>query len=115
VKLEPGQIAIVFTPVVEDDEWTGAIHTGILFGDEKHKFAMRHSMDMAVTMAATHNFLDDNPEFLEDFVYYKEAILKDMFPESYEAALKEEREKDGYIEDDNVIILNRWTKTEGNA
>jgi hypothetical protein len=38
-----------------------------------------------------------------------------MFPESYQAALKEEFEKNGYTEEDNVIILNRWTKTEGNA
>jgi hypothetical protein len=42
MKLEPGQIAIVFTPVVDDDKVGLVLYTQVLlFGDEKHKFAMR--------------------------------------------------------------------------
>ena len=115
--LEPGQIALIFTPVIEDDKWTGEIHTGLTFGPEDFPTAMAAAMDHAITMAATTMFLEDNPEFEDDFDEIKAALLENMFPEQYKAALEEynEQEEDGYDVTDNVITLNRWTKTQGSA
>lgn len=117
MKLDPGQIAIVFSPIRDDkdDSWTGSIHTGLLFGVEKDPEAMAHAMDMAITFAATQNFLEDNPEFLDEYDYYKEKILEEMFPEQYAATMSEIEEETSYSKQDNVIRLNRWTKTQGNA
>ncbi len=38
-----------------------------------------------------------------------------MFPDQYAEAEQEEAEARGYEVDDNVVTLNRWTKTEGSA
>ena len=115
MKLDPGQVAIVFTPIVDEQGWTGTIHTGLLFGDEKEREAMAHSMDMAITMAATERFLEDNPEFLDEYDYYKELLLEEMFPKQYQASVEEIENENKYSKEDNVIKLHRWTKTEGNA
>ena len=117
MKLEPGQIAIVFTPVIHEGEWTGDIHTGLVFGEEKHSKAMAASMDAAITMSATQFFLDDNPEYEEDFDEIKAMLLEEMFPTQYAAAKSEyeEQQDDGYEVKGNVITLNKWTKTQGSA
>lgn len=117
MKLEPGQIALVFTPVIDGDEWTGDIHTGLVFGDEKYREAMAVAMDHAITMSATQFFLEDNPEYEEDFDEIKAVILKEMFPEQYAAAMSEyeDQKEDGYEVKGNVITLNKWTKTQGSA
>ena len=117
VKLNPGQVALIFTPVEDDGEWTGEIHTGLLLSEEGEPESMSLAMDMAITMSAAGLFLEDNPEYEDDFDEIKAAILEEMFPEQYEAAKREydEQEGDGYEVKDNVIALNRWTKTRGSA
>jgi len=115
-EVKPGEIAIVMKPVVDTDgDWTGDIHTGLIFGSEKHIEAMRIELDMALTMASTARFLDDNPEFIELYDEYKHEALQEMFPEQYEQTLQELEEEEGYTQEDNVIRLNKWTKTQGNA
>lgn len=116
MKLKPGQIAIVFTPVIDAEEWTGEIHTGMVFGKEKNSEAMAYAMDMAITMAATQPFLEENPECEDLYVDIKNDILQEMFPEQYEEVVSQvEADEKGYTTDDNVIRLTRWSKTEGNA
>jgi hypothetical protein len=39
--------------------------------------------------------------------------MREMFPDQYKEALIET--DTGYKVEDNVIILNRWTKTKGSA
>ena len=112
-----GEVAIVLRPIIEEDgEWHGNISTGLIFGSEKHPEAMKFALDIAVTMAATDKFLDDYPEYLDDYDYYKNLILKEIFPEAHAEATKQvEEEKRGYTKDGNIIRLTPWTKTEGNA
>ena len=117
VKLNPGQVALIFTPVEERGEWTGEVHTGLLLSEEGDPESMSFAMDMAITMSAAGLFLEDNPEYEDDFDEIKAAILEEMFPEQYAAAKREydEQEGDGYEVKDNVITLNKWTKTRGSA
>lgn len=116
-KVLPGEIAIILRPVEDDNgEWTGSLSTGLIFGSAKHEDAMRMALDMAITMAATEQFLEDYPEYIEDYDYYKSAILKEIFPDAHAAAVSQIKEEEqGYKKDGNVIHLTPWTKTEGNA
>ena len=122
-KVQPGEIAIVLRPVEDEDGyWNGRLNTGLIFGPEKHAEAMKVSLDIAITMAATERFLEDYPEFMEDYDYYKNLILQEIFPEAHAEAVAqveaEEVEADGgvkYEREDNVIRLNRWTETKGSA
>lgn len=116
--LQPGQIALIFTPVTDGDEWTGEIHTGLAFGEENLPEAMAAAMDHAITMAATTMFLEDNPEFEDDFDDIKAALLESMFPEQYASALAEVDQEEREANKDygeNVVNLKWWTKTQGNA
>lgn len=122
-EVKPGEIAIVLRPMEDSNgDWSGRLNTGLIFGPEKHEDAMRMALDIAITMASVERFLEDNPEFSEDFDYYKNLLLQEIFPEAHAAALAEveaeEVEADGgvkYRTEDNVIRLHRWTKTEGSA
>lgn len=118
MNLQPGQIALIFTPVTDGDEWTGEIHTGLAFGEENFPEAMAAAMDQAITMAATTMFLEDNPEFEEDFADIAVALLENMFPEQYASVMAEVDQEEREANKDygeNVINLKWWTKTQGNA
>jgi hypothetical protein len=86
-----------------------------VFGESKNPVATRAAMDLALTMAATTNVLDDYPEI---FDYYDEArvdLIKEMFPKEFaESELAIESDMD-YTTDGNVIKLTKWTKTLGEA
>lgn len=113
-EIEEGDIAIILKPIVEDGQWTGSIKTGIVFGssqDDDPGDGMRAALDEAITMAATQQFLDIYPEAWEDFQELRNDLLKEMFPEQFAEA---EDELTTTV-DGNVITLNRWSKTEGNA
>jgi hypothetical protein len=122
-EVKPGEIAIVLRPMEDTNgDWSGRLNTGLIFGPEKHEDAMRMALDIAITMAATERFLEDYPEFMEDYDYYKNLLLQEIFPDAHAAAVAEveaeEVEADGgvaYEKHDNVIRLNRWTETKGNA
>lgn len=113
-ELEKGDIAIILKPEVEDSQWTGSIKTGIVFGsasDETTGDGMRAALDEALTIIASQQFLDMYPEFIQDFDEIKTNLLQEMFPQQYQEA---ENELTTTV-DGNVIKLNRWSKTKGNA
>jgi hypothetical protein len=112
-EVKPGDIAIILHPVTREGEWTGHIKTGLVFGEAETHEGMRAALEEALTMAAAQKFLDIYPEAWEDFVDIRGELLQEMFPEQYAEALIETDE--GYSVEDNVILLNRWTKTKGNA
>jgi hypothetical protein len=115
-EVKPGEIAIVLRPMEDTNgDWSGKLNTGLIFGPEKHEEAMRVALDIAITMAATERFLEDYPEFMEDYDYYKNLLLQEIFPEAHAAAVAEVDAEEDYKTEDNVIRLNKWTKTKGSA
>ena len=115
-EIEDGEVAIIVKPELDEDgEWDGTLKTGLVFGDSKNPVATRAAMDLALTMAATTNVLEDYPEI---FDYYDEArvdLIKEMFPKEFaESELAMESDMD-YTTDGNVIKLTKWTKTLGEA
>jgi hypothetical protein len=114
-EIKPGDIAIILHPIVEEGEWTGAIKSGLVFGASGSEDGMRAALDEALTMAAAQRFLEIYPDAWEDFSDLRHDILQEMFPNQYAEAEQEEADERGYEVDDNVVTLNRWTKTEGSA
>jgi len=115
-EIEDGEVAIIIRPEVDEEGvWDGSLKTGLVFGESKNPLAMRAAMDLALTMAATTNVLDDYPEL---FDYYDDArveLIKEMFPKEFaESELAMEEDMD-YTTDGNVIKLTKWTKTLGEA
>ena len=91
-EVKPGDLAIILHPIMEEGKWTGQIKTGLVFGE-----------------AETH---DGMKAALADL---RNELLQEIFPDQYAEAKAEDEERNGYKLDDNVILLNRWTKTEGSA
>ena len=114
--LEDGDIAIIISPELDEDgTWRGLMKTSLSFGPEQNPMAMRAAMDMALTMAAATNVLDQYPELMDYFDEERHALLKEMFPAAYaESTLAVEKEME-YETEGNVIKLTRWTKTMGEA
>jgi hypothetical protein len=112
-EVKPGDIAIILHPIMDEGEWTGHIKTGLIFGEAESHEGMKAALEEALTMAAAQSFLDLYPDAWDDFVELRGDLMKEMFPEQYEEAVKQT--DTGYKVDDNVILLNRWTKTKGNA
>ena len=115
-EIEDGEIAIIISPELDDDNnWTGSIKTGLVFGGEQHPAAMRAGMDLALTMAAATAVLDDYPDLFEYFDSARHELLKELFPSAYaESKLAVDKEMD-YTTEGNVIKLTKWTKTLGEA
>jgi hypothetical protein len=116
-EVKTGEIAIVLRPIVEDDGWSGAIQTGLIFGQEGDGDGQRAALDLALTMAVSQRFLDENPEAEDLWDEYRCELLQEMFPEQWaeseaEIEAQEQAAKEAY---GNVITLNAWTKTKGNA
>ena len=116
-RVKDDEVVILIKPILDDDGlWDWELKTGIFIGKELatvNEAAGRAALDAAVSMAAVLGFIKDYPDFVDELTEYKEDILQDMFPEQYAAAVRDT--DDSYTTDDNVIRLNRWTKTEGNA
>ena len=115
-ELKDGDIAIVISPVLDDENaWTGILKTGLVFGESQSPMAMRSAMDYALTMAAASEVLEDYPELMDYFDEARHRILKEMFPKQYaESELAVEKDMD-YTTEGNVIKLTKWTKTLGEA
>ncbi len=115
--VKPGEIAIILRPTLdEDNEWTGAISTGLIFGAEKNVDGQRAALDLAITMSAAQNFLEENPDWIDMWDVYRSDLLQEIFPEAWKEAeqqYEEDTSKEAYS--GNVISLNAWTKTEGSA
>ena len=115
-ELRDGDIAVVISPEMdENNQWTGMLKTGLVFGDSQNPLAMRNAMDYALTMAAASEVLEEYPELMDYFDDARHRILKEMFPKQYaESELEVNKEMD-YETEGNVIKLTRWTKTLGEA
>ena len=115
-ELKDGDIAVVIHPEMdENDQWTGMLKTGLVFGDSQHPLAMRNAMDYALTMAAASEVLEEYPELHDYFDEARHRILKEMFPKQYaESELEVDKEME-YTKEGNVIKLTKWTKTMGEA
>lgn len=113
------EVAVVIKPVLDNDgTWTYELKTGITFGNELEKYTGEagHAMlDAAISMAAALAYIQDYPDILDMLDDYKHDMLAEIFPDQYAQAMAEQEAEDGYEKEDNVIRLNRWTKTQGNA
>lgn len=113
--LKKGETAIVLRPVIEEGEFTGSVMTGLVVADGQSETALRACIDIALTMAASLEYVEDYPEVTEIFDAYKTPLLEDFFPSEYEEAQKELAARKEYDKKGNVLTLNAWTKTEGSA
>ena len=115
-EIEDGEVAIIIRPELnEDGDWVGELKTGLVFGETQHPVAMRAAMDLALTMAASCNVIDDYPELFDYFEDARIELVKEMFPEQYAESELEIGKEMEYTTDGNVIKLNKWTKTLGEA
>ena len=115
-EVEDGEVAIIVKPEIDEDgNWTGALRTGMLFGPTKNPSATRAAMDLALTMAASTQVLDEYPDLLDYFDEARVDMIKEMFPTQYaESELELEKDME-YTTEGNVIKLTKWTKTMGEA
>ena len=118
-RVKNDEVAIIIKPVIDDNgKWTYELKTGIAFGNRLDKYddQVGHAMlDAAISMSAALAYIQDYPEFLEMIDEYKHDMLAEVFPEQYAEAVAEQKADEGYEKEDNVIRLNAWTKTQGNA
>ena len=114
-EIKPGDVAIVWSPVIEEGEWNGSIKTGMVFGSVGSEDGMQAALDEALTMSAAQRFLEIYPDAWEDFSDLRAEIMQAMFPDQYHEAEVELEELEEVNVEGNVYTLGRWTKTEGSA
>ncbi len=116
--IKDDEIAILVKPTFDEDgNWTQEVRTGMVMGKAigENELAGRAAMISALNMAATLMYLDENPEFEYELSEIRQNMIAEMFPDLYAEALAQIEEEEGYTKDGNVLTLNAWTKTEGNA
>ena len=115
-EIEDNEVAIIIKPELDEDgTWHGELKTGLVFANTEHPIATRAAMDLALSMAASVNVLDEYPDLFEYFEDARHDLIKEMFPKQYaESELAIEEDMD-YTTDGNVIKLTKWTKTLGEA
>jgi len=120
-EVKDDEVAVIIKPVMDEEgNWTLELATGLAFGAviDAPMPAAHAAFDAALSMAASLTFLSEYPDFEEELVEYKQAMLKDIFPKQYAAAEKEiseEEKRELYSKNGNVYTLNAFTKTQGNA
>jgi len=104
------EMALIVRPVMQDDEWTGHIETGIAASETTsiEKSTQSTMVHYITLMAAFLSWANDNPEALDEVIAYRDALMEEVDGWEIDDAPDPP-------EGDNIIILNRWTKTEGNA
>ena len=114
--LSTDEVAIVIRPKYIKGDTVG-VDVGLVIGKNvgKDEEMGRVAVMSAINMAASIAYLDAYPDFEEELSYFREEILKEMYPDFYAEALAEVEQKEGYSKEGNVIKLNVWTKTQGNA
>lgn len=112
--LQDDEIALIIKPTSQDGTVVG-ISTGMVMGKNIYTLGTVGGMciDTALTMAAAVQAVEEDADLSEYLEDYKVAIVKDMFPEEYESVLKEHALED--VDETNVVRLNKWTQTKGNA
>lgn len=115
-EIQDNEVAIIIKPDIDaEGNWTGELKTGLLFANSNNPIATRNAMDLALTMAASINVIEDFPDLYQYFEEARHELLKEMFPKAYDdSVLAVEKELD-YTKEGNVIKLTKWTKTLGEA
>jgi len=112
-ELKDDEMAVVLKPVFKNG-YLESFRTGLAIGNTagENQEVGQVQMDAALSMAAVLMYCSDYPEFEEVLADYKSDLLKEIFPEQWAEAEREVTQEEGYR---NVIRLDAWTKTEGNA
>ena len=114
--IKDGEVAIVLSPEMdENNDWTGVLKTGLVFGAEQHPLAMQAAMDTALTMASVQEVLETYTELMDYFLDARHNLLKAIFPKAYAESLLEVEDDMDYTTEGNIIKLTKWTKTLGEA
>ena len=112
------EIAILLKPVFDEEgNWTFEIKTGMTMGKGvgEHEQAGRALMLAAINMSASLAYLQMYPDFEDELEDLRHEMLAELFPEIYAEAVAEVDKEMQYEKEGNVIKLNAWTKTQGNA
>ena len=107
------EMAVVLKPVYKDG-FLESFRTGLAVGDTvgQNEEVGQLQMDAALSMAAVLMYCSDHPGFEEVLADYKANLLKEIFPEQWAEAENEVTQEEGHH---NVIRLDVWTETKGNA
>lgn len=119
-EVKGNEVAIIVAPQYDEDgSWNGVLTTGMIIGGTiQESLAGSETINAALTMAAGLIYADMYPDFEDDIEDIKVGIVKDLFPDQYEQTIQEladEEEQKSYKKQGNVLSLNAWTKTKGNA
>lgn len=111
-QLDDGEVGIIIKPHLDEDgSWDGTISTGLALDPEawEDRRDLATIIHLATMMASFSLFIEENPEFYEAIEEIRNRTMG-IDPDEYE-----EDEEDEVTVEGNVIKLNRWTKTHGNA
>lgn len=119
-EVKGNEVAIIVAPQYDEDgSWNGVLTTGMIIGGKiQESLAGSETINAALTMAAGLIYADMYPDFEDDIEDIKVGIVKDLFPDQYEQTIQEladEEDQKSYKKQGNVLSLNAWTKTKGNA
>ena len=112
------EVAILVKPVFDEDgNWTYELRTGMTIGSGvgNHEQAGRAAMLAAINMSAALAYMQLYPDFEDELDDLRHDMLSELFPEIYAEAMEEVEQEMKYEKDGNIIKLNAWTKTQGNA
>ena len=115
-ELSTDEVAIIIKPKEIKGDVVG-VDVGLVIGKDvgRNEEVGRVAVMAAINMAASVAYLDTYPDFDEELSYFREELLKEMYPDFYAEALAEVEKEEIYSREGNVIKLKAWTKTQGNA
>jgi hypothetical protein len=111
-ELDDGEVGIIIKPHLDEDGlWDGTISTGLALDPEawEDRQALATMIHLSTMMASFSIFIEEHPEMYEAIEEIRNRTMG-IDPDEYE-----EDEEDEVTVEGNVIKLNRWTKTHGNA
>lgn len=116
-ELGDGEIAVILRPgdYLEDGSWEGDVHTGIAINQtcEIPEDIISQLVGVATMMATFIEVAADNPILYDAVERQRDMLLSDN---EYENDPEEgEEEKPKVTKDGNILSLDAWTKTKGNA
>jgi len=111
--IKEDEFALVIKPVLNDEgEWDGQIASGITMGESISLSSeiQRHMIGVITLLNAFLAYAEDNPDVVDEVEHYRDELLKTTLGPDVDTDIPDEVEKPS-----NVIKLNRFTKTVGNA
>lgn len=111
-QLDDGEVGIIIKPHLDEDgSWDGTISTGLALDPDAwtDRRDLATIIHVATMMASFSIFIEENPEFYEAIEEIRNRSMGITADEYYED------EEEEVTTEGNVIKLNRWTKTHGNA